>query len=50
MQCVFCFQGNVLNMVQDICDSLLWVRERGQTFNLDKVSVKLQSTVNFTNL
>lgn len=34
-------KGNVLNMVQDISDSLLWVRERGQTFNLDKDNIVL---------
>lgn len=34
-------KGNVLNMVQDISDSLLWVREKCQTFNLDKDNVVL---------
>lgn len=27
--------GNVLNMVQDISDSLIWVRENGHSFSLD---------------
>lgn len=31
------FQGNVLNMVEDIADCLLWAREKGHLFNIDKV-------------
>ncbi|XP_066510974.1 uncharacterized protein [Hoplias malabaricus] len=34
-------KGNVLNMVQDICDSLIWVRENGHSFNLDKDNIVL---------
>ncbi|KAI2664516.1 hypothetical protein H4Q32_002742 [Labeo rohita] len=34
-------KGNALNMVQDISDSLLWVRENGQTFNLDQDNIIL---------
>ncbi|XP_072520876.1 uncharacterized protein [Salminus brasiliensis] len=34
-------KGNVLNMVQDISDSLIWVTENGHSFNLDKDNVVL---------
>ncbi|XP_017307505.1 uncharacterized protein si:dkey-193c22.1 isoform X2 [Ictalurus punctatus] len=34
-------KGNVLNMVQDISDSLLWVRENGHSFYLDKDNIVL---------
>ncbi|KAG7481374.1 hypothetical protein MATL_G00065980 [Megalops atlanticus] len=34
-------KGYVLDMVQDIADSLLWVRENGLKFNLDKDNVML---------
>lgn len=30
-------QGNVLGMVQDIADCLVWARESGPKFNFDKV-------------
>lgn len=30
-------QGNVLGMVQDIADCLVWARESGAKFNFDKV-------------
>ncbi|KAF4074338.1 hypothetical protein AMELA_G00238360 [Ameiurus melas] len=34
-------KGNVLNMVQDISDSLMWVRENGHSFYLDKDNIVL---------
>ncbi|XP_062873558.1 uncharacterized protein si:dkey-193c22.1 isoform X2 [Trichomycterus rosablanca] len=34
-------KGNVLNMVQDLCDSLIWVRENGRSFHLDSDNVVL---------
>lgn len=34
-------KGNVLNMVQDISDSLMWVRENGHLFQLDKDNIVL---------
>ncbi|KAG5841146.1 uncharacterized protein si:dkey-193c22.1 isoform X2 [Anguilla rostrata] len=34
-------KGNVLDMVQDIADSLLWVKENGDMFNIDNVSLAL---------
>ncbi|KAG9261699.1 putative isoprenylcysteine alpha-carbonyl methylesterase ICMEL2 [Astyanax mexicanus] len=34
-------KGNVLNMVQDISDSLMWVRENGHSFNLNKDNIVL---------
>ncbi|XP_060763247.1 uncharacterized protein si:dkey-193c22.1 isoform X2 [Neoarius graeffei] len=34
-------KGNVLNMVQDISDSLMWVRENGHLFHLDKDNIVL---------
>lgn len=30
-------QGNVLGMVQDIADCLVWAQESGPKFNVDKV-------------
>lgn len=30
-------QGNVLGMVQDIADCLVWAQESGPKFNFDKV-------------
>lgn len=30
-------QGNVLGMVQDIADCLIWAQESGPQFNFDKV-------------
>ncbi|MGH0114856.1 UNVERIFIED_CONTAM: hypothetical protein FKN15_064123 [Acipenser sinensis] len=32
------FQGNVMEMVQDIADCILWSRETGHTFNIDKAT------------
>ncbi|XP_049326150.1 uncharacterized protein si:dkey-193c22.1 isoform X2 [Astyanax mexicanus] len=37
----YCVKGNVLNMVQDISDSLMWVRENGHSFNLNKDNIVL---------
>ncbi|XP_053337649.1 uncharacterized protein si:dkey-193c22.1 [Clarias gariepinus] len=34
-------KGKVLNMVQDISDSLMWVRENGHSFQLDKDNIVL---------
>lgn len=34
-------KGNVLNMVQDISDSLLWVRQKGHAFSLDQDNIIL---------
>lgn len=34
-------KGNVLNMVQDISDSLMWVRENGHLFQLNKDKIVL---------
>ncbi|KAK3514843.1 hypothetical protein QTP70_033776 [Hemibagrus guttatus] len=34
-------RGRVLNMVQDISDSLMWVRENGHSFHLDKDNIVL---------
>ncbi|XP_026177688.1 probable isoprenylcysteine alpha-carbonyl methylesterase ICMEL2 isoform X2 [Mastacembelus armatus] len=34
-------KGNVLGMVQDIADCLIWVQESGQKFNFDKGNVVL---------
>ncbi|XP_061117161.1 uncharacterized protein si:dkey-193c22.1 isoform X1 [Conger conger] len=34
-------KGDVLDMVQDIADSLLWVKENGDVFNIDKDSLVL---------
>ncbi|TSN86062.1 WD repeat and FYVE domain-containing protein 3 [Bagarius yarrelli] len=34
-------KGNVLNMVQDISDSLMWVRENGHLFQLNKDNIVL---------
>ncbi|CAN9512996.1 unnamed protein product [Ophioblennius macclurei] len=34
-------KGNVLGMVQDVADCLVWVRENGQKFNFDKENVVL---------
>ncbi|MCJ8746978.1 hypothetical protein PDJAM_G00148050 [Pangasius djambal] len=34
-------KGNVLNMIQDISDSLMWVRENGHSFHLDKDNIVL---------
>lgn len=33
----FYHQGNVLGMVQDIADCLVWAQENGEKFNFDKV-------------
>ncbi|KAK6464956.1 putative isoprenylcysteine alpha-carbonyl methylesterase ICMEL2 isoform X1 [Huso huso] len=35
------FQGNVMDMVQDIADCILWSRETGHTFNIDKRNIVL---------
>ncbi|XP_015219813.1 uncharacterized protein [Lepisosteus oculatus] len=37
----YCEKGTVLEMVQDIADSILWVRENCHMFNLDKESITL---------
>ncbi|KAI1900346.1 hypothetical protein AGOR_G00049020 [Albula goreensis] len=34
-------KGNVLDMVQDIADCLVWVRENGQMFNIEKGNLTL---------
>ncbi|XP_063050504.1 uncharacterized protein si:dkey-193c22.1 [Engraulis encrasicolus] len=34
-------KGNVLNMVEDIADCLLWAREKGHLFNIDKDNIVL---------
>lgn len=33
-------QGNILAMVQDVADCLVWTQESGQNFNFDKVRYK----------
>lgn len=32
-------EGNVFNMVEDIADCLLWIREKGHLFNIDKDNI-----------
>ncbi|XP_012683985.2 probable isoprenylcysteine alpha-carbonyl methylesterase ICME [Clupea harengus] len=34
-------EGNVLNMIEDISDTLLWVREKGHLFKIDKDNIVL---------
>lgn len=41
-------QGNVLAMVQDIADCLVWAKENGTRFNLDKVGVLSKNLRNYS--